>query len=82
MWLDMDRCSELAACRYVCVCVVVVYGSYTLEYNCHIPRASCIHGYKQLDIIVQATYTIALLWFIELYARGAYNSNKPLKAIV
>ena len=41
--------------------VVVVY---TLEYNC---RASYIHGYKLLDVIVQATYTIALLWFIELY---------------
>ena len=43
--------------------------------------------------IVQATYTIALSWFIELHAQGSftsrfkrpplvYNSNKPLKAIV
>ena len=27
--------------------VVMVYGSYTLEYNCHTPRASCFHGYKR-----------------------------------
>ena len=38
--------------------VVVVYGSYTLGYNCHYHRHSCIHGYKLFDIIVQATYTI------------------------
>ena len=28
--------------------VVVVYGTYTLEYNYHTPWASCIHGYKLL----------------------------------
>ena len=27
--------------------VVVVYGSYTLGYNCPTPWASCIHGYKR-----------------------------------
>ena len=42
--------------------VVVVYGSYTLELNCHTPRASCIHGYKLFDVIVQATYTKASSW--------------------
>ena len=51
--------------------VALVYGSYTLEYNCHIPGHCCIRGYKLFDVIVQATYTIALLWFIELYPRGA-----------
>ena len=49
--------------------VAVVYGSYssiTAIYHGH----CCIHGYKLFDVIVQATYTIALSWFIELYAQG------------
>ena len=61
--------------------VVVVYGSYTLGYNSVTAiyhGHSCIHGYKLFDVIVQATYTIALSWFIyctyyiELYARGTH----------
>ena len=38
--------------------VAVVYGSYTITaiYHGHY----CIHGYKLFDVIVQATYTIAL----------------------
>ena len=39
--------------------VVMVYGSYTLGYYCHIPRASCIHGYKRENAqLVQTIQTI------------------------
>ena len=34
----------------------------------------CIHGYKLLDVIVQATQTIALSWF-ELYAQGGHLNH-------
>ena len=38
-----------------------------------IPRLGSytVGSYKVLVYIVQATYTIALSWFIELHARGA-----------
>ena len=50
--------------------VAVVYGSYTLGITAIYHGHRCIQGYKLFDVIVQATYTIALSWFIELYARG------------
>ena len=41
--------------------VVMVYGI-TVIYHGH----CFIHGYKLFDVIVQATYTIVLLWFIRI----------------
>ena len=54
--------------------VAVVYGSYTLGYNCHIPRA-LLYPWIQAVLFLQATYTIALSWFIELTVRSWHSFN-------
>ena len=42
-------------CQTAMYTVVVVYLSYTLEYNFHTPWASCIHGYKLLGVLGHTT---------------------------
>ena len=74
--------------------VVMVYGSYTLEYNCHTPWASCIHGYKLLGHSTShLDYSLIVVYLNSTLEAGlkplsfaswfkcpplAYYSNKPL----
>ena len=58
--------------------VAVVYGSYTLEYNFHTPRASCIHGYKLLVVLGHNTshldYSLIVVYLNSMLEAGL----KPL----